>query len=180
MATIGLVSRIKKIITKKGDPMLFATIENSLETVQVTVFPRTFQETQHLWQEDKTIFVQGKVDKRRGEISLLANKVVPLSENNLENVKQALMKFNEEVIDFASTDNSDKVNKDIYLSLKSIPAPEMGYQLKKIFDQHLGKQSLYLVIDGKIYPTKTKLKYTQNLKKKIKKLLGKDCLRLGK
>jgi DNA polymerase-3 subunit alpha len=70
----GLVSVIKKILTKTGDAMLFATIEDfSPQPMEVVVFPRVLEKTQNAWQEGNVILLQGKMSWRGGEGKIICD-----------------------------------------------------------------------------------------------------------
>ncbi|KKS38478.1 MAG: DNA polymerase III subunit alpha [Candidatus Sungbacteria bacterium RIFCSPLOWO2_12_FULL_41_11] len=57
----GLVSGIKKIITKAGSPMLFVTIEDLTGKTEVLVFPRVLEKNPAIWQEEKILLVKGRI-----------------------------------------------------------------------------------------------------------------------
>jgi DNA polymerase-3 subunit alpha len=72
----GMVQRLRRHITKKGDEMAFVTLEDLQGTCDVVVFPRVWASTKHLWQPERILVVSGKVDAgRRDEPSLLCNWV---------------------------------------------------------------------------------------------------------
>ena len=69
----GLVSSVKKIITKKGQPMLFMKLEDLSGKMEVVIFPNLLERNPNALQENKIIFVAGRVDDRNGEIKLVAD-----------------------------------------------------------------------------------------------------------
>jgi DNA polymerase-3 subunit alpha len=72
----GMVQRARRHITKKGDEMAFVTLEDLQGTCDIVVFPRTWEQTKHLWQPERILIVGAKVDAgRRDEPSLLCNWV---------------------------------------------------------------------------------------------------------
>ena len=72
---VGVISKIQKIITRSGHPMLFVTIEDEKAKVEVLVFPKILNQTATLWQEDKIIVVGGKLDNKEDSLKLLCNEV---------------------------------------------------------------------------------------------------------
>ncbi|HEY84706.1 MAG TPA: DNA polymerase III subunit alpha, partial [Chloroflexi bacterium] len=58
----GLITKIRQMTTKKGDPMAFVEIEDVQSSLEVVVFPRTYKDYQHLLVPDSIIVVAGKVD----------------------------------------------------------------------------------------------------------------------
>ncbi len=61
----GVVQGVRRITTKKGEVMGVVSLEDLRGTVDVVVFPRTWRDTESLWQEGKIVLVRGKVDLRQ-------------------------------------------------------------------------------------------------------------------
>jgi len=62
----GLVREIRRVVTRKGQIMAYATLEDLTGTVDVVLFPRVFEQTRLLFEPDKVVVVAGKVDARAG------------------------------------------------------------------------------------------------------------------
>ncbi len=71
----GLISGVKKIITKKGQPMLFIKLEDLTGKGEVVIFPNLLEAKSAILQENKIVFIAGKVDDRNGEIKIVADDV---------------------------------------------------------------------------------------------------------
>jgi DNA polymerase-3 subunit alpha len=71
----GLISSIKKIITKNGKPMLFMKLEDLSGKAEVVIFPNLLERNPGALQENKIVFVAGRVDNRNGEIKIVADDV---------------------------------------------------------------------------------------------------------
>ncbi|MBX4200731.1 DNA polymerase III subunit alpha [Candidatus Parcubacteria bacterium] len=69
----GLISSVKKIITKNGKPMLFIKLEDLTGKGEVVVFPNLLEAKPECLMENKIIFVAGRVDDRNGEIKIVAD-----------------------------------------------------------------------------------------------------------
>lgn len=76
--TAGLISSVKKILTKKGEPMLFMRLEDFTDTIETVVFPGAMKEFEHLIQEERCVTLIGKVNERNGVTSILCDKVEAL------------------------------------------------------------------------------------------------------
>lgn len=61
----GVLSGIRRIVTKKKDTMLVAQIEDLHGTAELVVFPRTLERTAEVWQDDAVVIVEGKTDQKR-------------------------------------------------------------------------------------------------------------------
>ncbi|MEK7546927.1 MAG: DNA polymerase III subunit alpha [Patescibacteria group bacterium] len=75
----GSVSEIKKILTKNGQPMIFAKIEDfSKESLEVVVFNDTLLKTMDVWKENNIVAVKGKMSWRNGEPNMVCEKAIKL------------------------------------------------------------------------------------------------------
>jgi DNA polymerase-3 subunit alpha len=71
----GLISTVKKINTKRGEPMAFVRLEDLTGSIEVVVFPKLYQTTALQWEEQRMVIVEGKSNVREGEWKMLADKV---------------------------------------------------------------------------------------------------------
>src|SRR5207237_8611928 len=62
----GLVAELRRSVTAKGQIMASATLEALTGSFDVVLFPRVFEQTRLLFERDKVVVVQGKVDARAG------------------------------------------------------------------------------------------------------------------
>lgn len=79
----GIVIRLTKITTKKGQPMLFAQLEDMTGKVEVLVFPSLLDKTHDLWIDGAKILIEGKVNDRDGEVKMLAERAWTLTKDLL-------------------------------------------------------------------------------------------------
>src|SRR5660397_39980 len=61
---VGMVSRVKQITTKAGEPMAFVTLDGLEGSVEVLCFPKFFGKHRELMKEDMVVKVRGKVDRK--------------------------------------------------------------------------------------------------------------------
>jgi len=73
----GIVTGIRSVITKARATMAVVTMEDLQGTIEIIVFPRTYEETTGTWVQGAILLVAGRVDHRGEETSLLADLVVP-------------------------------------------------------------------------------------------------------
>ncbi|HDY73254.1 MAG TPA: DNA polymerase III subunit alpha [Candidatus Jorgensenbacteria bacterium] len=74
----GIVARITRIMTKKGEPMLFVTIEDESEKIEVLVFNNTLEKSGDVWEENRAVIVTGPLSFRDDEPKLICNQVKAL------------------------------------------------------------------------------------------------------
>jgi DNA polymerase-3 subunit alpha len=80
--TAGIVSTVKKIITRKGESMLFVKIEDATNTVELLVFPRLYKETVPLWVDGQALILEGSVSEKDQEVKFLVNRAAALDSVN--------------------------------------------------------------------------------------------------
>ena len=77
----GIITTIKKIMTKKGDPMMFIKVQDLSETIEVVVFPSMIEKNPFAFIENKIVFITGKTDTKDGMPKIIANEVEVLLED---------------------------------------------------------------------------------------------------
>ena len=71
----GVVTGVRRVITKARATMGVATLEDLQGTMEVIVFPKVFEQTEQTWAEDAILLVAGRVDHKGEETVLLAEAV---------------------------------------------------------------------------------------------------------
>lgn len=74
----GMPIASKRINTKKGDPMLFFTLEDLGGSVEVIVFPRVFQEARDVLEGGGPFLVTGRVAAQEDEVKVIAESITAL------------------------------------------------------------------------------------------------------
>jgi DNA polymerase-3 subunit alpha len=163
MVTVGgIISSIKKIITKTKEPMLFVKLEDITSNIEILVFPSVLKKDLSVWQEDKIIIVSGRISDKDGEIKLLAEKAREV-------------KF-EEIEQWKKIKNKLKPQKNLNSGFLEIiipqdASPDLFQELKNILKSSSGKQDVILKIPdgyGNFKEIKTNLAVNyNNLKQKL-------------
>lgn len=86
----GIITKVKKIITRTNKPMLFVKIEDNTSFTEILVFPNLLKDTIEIWEEGKVVICRGKLSDKDQEIKVLANSAHEL---RLESLNETLMKF---------------------------------------------------------------------------------------
>ena len=77
----GVISSIKKIITRNGKPMLFTQLEDENNKIEVVVFPGIIERNQKIFQENKIVIIKGRVDNRDGVPKIICQEVEEIVES---------------------------------------------------------------------------------------------------
>ncbi len=71
----GMVTKIQKILTKNGKPMVFSWIEDLTGKIETVVFPNILEANPDAFIENKVVVVSGKLNDRDGIPKLLCDTV---------------------------------------------------------------------------------------------------------
>jgi DNA polymerase-3 subunit alpha len=74
----GIVSGLRQLLTKKGDQMAVAELDDVTSTAEVVVFASTWELCRPTLRPDAVVLVKSRVDRRsEGKVQLLALEVIP-------------------------------------------------------------------------------------------------------
>jgi DNA polymerase-3 subunit alpha len=72
----GIVSEVKQVTTKRGEPMVFLALDDPTGSAEVVVFNSTYAAARDLCTADRILVVKGRIDhKQQGETKLIALEV---------------------------------------------------------------------------------------------------------
>jgi DNA polymerase-3 subunit alpha len=71
----GIVSAVKQLTTKKGDPMVFLRLDDVVGSAEVVVFNSVYAASRELLAADEVLVVKARVDHKEGESKLIALEV---------------------------------------------------------------------------------------------------------
>ncbi len=78
----GMISKMKKMLTKKNDPMAIFTLEDLSGSMEVIVFPKTMAQVVTILEVDRVIELTGKLNDKDEELKIIADsiKILPSDE----------------------------------------------------------------------------------------------------
>jgi DNA polymerase-3 subunit alpha len=71
----GIVTRVRPHLTKTGKNMGFVTLEDVQGNIELVVFPKTWDRSWELFEVDRVLLVDGKVDAQSGDPKVLVDNV---------------------------------------------------------------------------------------------------------
>ena len=74
----GVISNVKRIISKLGQPILFAKIEDLGGGLEVIVFSDTLAKNPTVWRENNVVIVEGRLSWRNNEPKFICQQAVEL------------------------------------------------------------------------------------------------------
>jgi DNA polymerase-3 subunit alpha len=76
----GLITGLKRTTTRAGAAMAFLTLEDLTGSVEVIVFPKTYEAAHPVLKRDAVVLVRGRLDVAEQQAKVLADAVLPLED----------------------------------------------------------------------------------------------------
>jgi DNA polymerase-3 subunit alpha len=118
----GIISKMKRTMTKKNEPMAFFTLEDGTGSVEVLVFPKVFPTVAHFIAADNIIQVKGKLSNRDGEIKIIADSIETMPSDDLYLMALSEMEKKKEIVIHLG----NATNKESLEKIKSVLADFPG------------------------------------------------------
>ncbi|MBY0414016.1 MAG: DNA polymerase III subunit alpha [Bdellovibrionales bacterium] len=167
MTLAGQISSRKNILTKKGDKMCFANLEDLSGKIECIVFPKVFAEYELILASDEPLIIEGYVNMQESPRKIFAEKIMKLKEHS-EN-KITGVRINVDLADLTEM----KLNKlrQVLLSYRGAtpmhmifegpggrarlplgeeflinPTPQMAHQINEVFN----RDAVKFIVDGRL------------------------------
>jgi DNA polymerase-3 subunit alpha len=137
----GIVVECKKIRTKSGNQMMFATLDDVEGQVEMLVFKADESESAEVIQPDAIVLVRGRLDhKDRGETKLVVQEAQRFEPDQAEIAKAG------KLAPAPAPAGPFEVSIDL-----SRWSDELCEELKAVFEHHKGDQEVHLVVGERRY-----------------------------
>jgi DNA polymerase III subunit alpha len=168
----GIVAESKKIRTKNGNQMMFATLDDVEGQVEMLIFKADQAESAGAIETDAVVLVRGRIDhKERGETKLVVQEA--------ERFEPA----GEEIERASAAARVPAGPLRLTIDAASLRRPGLFDQLKEVFEHHKGEADVHLAIHGENgKPTEIKLgdgyrvRPSSGLQAELDQVLGADAL----
>ncbi len=156
----GIISRLKRTLTKKNDPMAFFTLQDLTGSIEVLVFPKTMEKVLHLMNDDKIIQVSGRISEKEEDLKLIADEIKELPPDEL----------------YAMALSEIEKDKTVTLYMDSLANLEELNSIKNILEKYPGNAQVYLQVGGgqksKRIKTQTLVSLVPGLMNELKTVQG--------
>jgi len=105
----GMVVSLKESMTKKGDRMGFATIEDLTGSVEVIAFPEVYAESSLVLKGDEPVIVRGTVDAGEKGVKILAASIELLASCLARETTRVVISLSDQTTDVESVETLRKV-----------------------------------------------------------------------
>jgi DNA polymerase-3 subunit alpha len=136
----GIVTNLRRSVTKKGQMMVYLTLEDLTGTLEALVFPKTFARYSAVLEEDVPVLVRGRLSAEGEQIKIFAEE----------------LEFLRGEADAGFTDGQDK----LYLNMGDRDQEDLAglwREIQRVIGRHPGSTPLYLY-----YPKARKLVEAEN------------------
>ncbi len=83
---VGIITKIKKILTSSKEIMGFVKIEDPSGEIEIIVFPKMLKANPEVWEENKTISVTGKISRKDDSLKIIVEKVKEVKREVLDDL----------------------------------------------------------------------------------------------
>ena len=188
----GVITSARRVITKTGDQMLIARLEDQSAAIEVVVFPKWYAEAAPILSADQIVVIKGRVKERRA-LGKPAAVVAPTDDNpddeRVELTLQAIEAWPFEkarILSDAATRSSNAPNAIIARSapvaihIRMLGDGDDATRLSRLRDMVLaaglgdGRIVLHAPADGESRPLSRTLRITGELRDELARVFGTD------
>jgi DNA polymerase-3 subunit alpha len=164
----GMFVEQKFLLTKKGDKMCFATLQDFSGKIECVIFPRVLEEAMSMMDPELPLAIQGTINLAESPRKFFPQKIHHLAEYGEQRVQAIKIELNEEEITFQQIESMKSAllghrgQTPVYLIVENkngkariplgqdfavTPHAKLAHDLSLLF----GKNVVQLVIEGKSY-----------------------------
>lgn len=160
----GIIAQAKKILTKKKEPMVFASLEDLTGKIEIIIFPRLLEKNAEILKSDKILQIKGRVNNKDGSLKIIASEIQPIE--------------NSETVEIIEVTNPEKLS----ITLTKSCNKETLEKIKDILNNFPGDLPVILKIASnggfREIKTKTKVEGSAHLVSELQSILKDGKVRL--
>ncbi|GGA81991.1 DNA polymerase III subunit alpha [Ornithinibacillus halotolerans] len=153
LKSAAIIQEIKTIRTKRGEQMAFLTLSDETDDMDGVVFPELYRNTRRFIEEEKLIFISGKIESRNGKKQWLLSTIEPFD------TSQLLEKTKSERLFIKITDETSNEALPIIQEIANLhpgttpiivyhEEQKKTYQLLEAYYIHINRDSLRLLSES--------------------------------
>ncbi len=166
----GVIDSAKKKITKKGNVMLFVTIQDPSGTMEVLVFPKIYETTQALWKENTVVCIVGKTPKEEGDNKIFVENVHVLNKDNVQMLARQLS------LGKVTEQKNAAPEKTITLTMTRDQLKACSEGLKTVFSRYPGQHTVYIRVGNDVIRAQATIGWNKDVESFLKEMVGEESV----
>jgi len=127
----GIITNIRRKTTKNGNMMSYFVLEDLEGTIDIIVFPKTFEDFKEAIKEENVVIVEGRLDAAEFNVKLLSESITEINEYQAKENKNGKKRI------------SNHYNLHIQVDINQLDVQKLK-GLKKIFKRHPGQHHVII------------------------------------
>lgn len=169
----GVIDSTKKKITRSGSAMMFVHIQDISGSLELLVFPKTFETTKDVWAEGRTVCVIGRTGDEEGDDKLFVEKAYILTKDNVQSLMSQMASTGSVKLRPVTGEAKPEpvAIEGVEFALPAEVVKNKADILKEVFKKYPGTKTVYLAVSGKKIKTNFQVNECEELYEDIKKVL---------
>ena len=168
----GVIDSTKKKITRSGSAMMFVMIQDTSSSLELLVFPKTYEKTKDVWVEGRTVCVVGRTSEEEGDDKLFVEKAYELTKENVRMLSQQMgISRNAPMKDYVAEMAPQKNDDEFEIAIEKEQMKDKAEAIKAILQKFPGDKIVCLRVGEKKIKTAYKVSGSEELKNELAKTL---------
>ena len=136
----GIITALRKKTTKNGNMMAYFILEDLEGTIDIIVFPKTYEDFKEAMTEENVVVLEGRLDAAEFNVKILAESVIPIDNYKIKKSKKR------------KNNTASHHYLHIEADINQLDVEKLK-RLKKIFKKHPGQNKviIHFKAEQKIY-----------------------------
>ena len=165
-----VLSGIRVITTRKGDPMAFCQIEDLSGNMEAVIFPRTYETAKGQLNDGDLVLIKGKPNERNESINLIVDEISPYSLPPGAQKRQSAVR------------QAKRLTVHLSVNGDSSESAQIASRALDLMDETPGDVPFGVFLqlpEGCVHLEFNKgTRYSPQLERSLQTLIGRDCLRV--
>lgn len=165
----GMIDSTKKKITRSGKAMMFAKLLDTTSSLELLVFPKTYETTKDVWVEGRPVCVIGRTSEEEGDDKLFVEKAYLLTKENAHALAKQ-MSFSQSRPSHETVEQPPVLNPDAVFEI-TVSAEQVKTKadaIKSILAKYPGDKTVVLRVGNKTIKTSFQVDGSEAIREELK------------
>ncbi len=165
----GMIDSTKKKITRSGKAMMFAKLLDTTSSLELLVFPKTYETTKDIWIEGKPVCVIGRTSEEEGDDKLFVEKAYLLTPENAHGLAKQMSFGQSHITKPVSEDTPAAEVFEIVINAEQIK--EKADAIKSVLKKYPGDKQVVLRVGEKIIKTSYTVDGSESIREELSEII---------